>query len=150
MAIETNYFRRHLTFGWWSLLFFLVLGAALETLHGFKVGWYLDVGAETRRLMWTLAHAHGALISLVHLLFAVTLRAVTFEKPKRLRRASVSLIASTFLLPGGFFAAGVVLSVGDPGPGSLVVPIGAVLLFVAVLWTAREIGRRAGKPSTDG
>lgn len=54
-----EYARRHLRFGWWSLLFFLTFGLGLETLHGLKVGWYLDVENETRRLMWTLAHAHG-------------------------------------------------------------------------------------------
>ncbi len=29
------YSRRHLRFGWWSLLVFLTLGIALESLHGF-------------------------------------------------------------------------------------------------------------------
>ena len=38
--------RHHLRFGWWSLLVFLSLGIALETLHGFKIGWYLDVANE--------------------------------------------------------------------------------------------------------
>ena len=54
-----TYLRRHLRFGWWSLLCFLTLGIVLESLHGFKVGWYLDAAHSTRRLMWTLAHAHG-------------------------------------------------------------------------------------------
>ena len=68
-----NFTRRHLRFGWWSLLGFLILGLALELLRGFKVGLYLDVPNETRRLMWTLAHAHGALLGLVHIAFAVSL-----------------------------------------------------------------------------
>ena len=34
--------RRHHLFGWCGLLVFLSLGAALETLHGFKLGFYLD------------------------------------------------------------------------------------------------------------
>ena len=59
-----DYTRRHLRFGWWSLLGFLCLGFMLELLHGFKAGFYLDVSNETRRLMWTLAHAHGALLGL--------------------------------------------------------------------------------------
>ena len=58
---------RNLRFGWWALLFFLSLGAVLETLQGFKIGWYLDVGNETRRLMFTLAHAHGTLLALVNI-----------------------------------------------------------------------------------
>ena len=52
---------RHVRFGWWSLLFFLTLGIALESLHGFKIGWYLDVTNETRRYMFTLGHAHGTM-----------------------------------------------------------------------------------------
>src|SRR5258708_35994227 len=58
---------RNLRFGWWSLLVFLSLGAGLEALHGFKIGWYVDVGSETRRLMFTLAHAHGKLPALVNM-----------------------------------------------------------------------------------
>ena len=42
----------HLRVGWWSLLVFLTVGIVLETLHGFKVGFYLDVGNDTRRMMW--------------------------------------------------------------------------------------------------
>src|SRR5688572_24062207 len=62
--------RRHLRFGWFSLLVFLTLGLMLEALHGFKVQAYLNVMNETRRLMWTLAHAHGAMLGLAHLGFA--------------------------------------------------------------------------------
>ena len=47
--------RRHLAIGWWCLLLFLSLGIALESLHGLKLGWYLDVSNSTRRLMLTLA-----------------------------------------------------------------------------------------------
>ena len=53
-------FRRHLRVGWWALLVFLSMGIALETLHGFKIGFYLDASNHTRLLLWTLAHAHGA------------------------------------------------------------------------------------------
>jgi hypothetical protein len=42
---------RHLRFGWWSILVFVCVGLGLETLHGFKVGWYVDPGSEARRLM---------------------------------------------------------------------------------------------------
>ena len=33
---------------------FLTLGIGLEVMHGFKVAWYINVGMETRRLMWRL------------------------------------------------------------------------------------------------
>ena len=34
-------FRRHMLLGWWALLTFLSMGAALELLHALKVGLYL-------------------------------------------------------------------------------------------------------------
>lgn len=138
-AAETaTYLRRHLRFGWWSLLCFLTLGIVLETLHGFKVGWYLDVANETRRFMWTLAHAHGVLLSLVNLAFAVTLPHLSSDTLRLARPASPCLMGATLCLPGGFFLGGVVIHGGDPGLGILLVPVGALLLFVAVLLTARR------------
>ena len=65
--------RRHNLIGWWGLLVFLGLGIALETLHGFKIGFYLDPAHQLRRLLWTLAHAHGTLVSVVHIAFAAGL-----------------------------------------------------------------------------
>ncbi|MFQ5492069.1 MAG: hypothetical protein ACE5GE_15235, partial [Phycisphaerae bacterium] len=59
--------RRHLCFGWWSLLLFVAMGLVLESLHGFKVRFYLDVDNQTRRLMWTLCHAHGTLLAVIHI-----------------------------------------------------------------------------------
>ena len=58
-------------FGWIAMLVFVLLGLALEGLHGFKVAWYLE--HETRRMMWTLAHAHGVLLSLVVIVFGALL-----------------------------------------------------------------------------
>ena len=57
-----DYARRHVRFGWWTLLVYAALGLALEALHGFKVAAYLDVDNDTRRLMWRLAHTHGTLL----------------------------------------------------------------------------------------
>src|SRR5262245_40711472 len=65
--------RRHHLIGWCGLLVFLSLGALLETLHGFKIGFYLDPGHKLRRELWTLAHAHGTLLSLVNIGFAAGL-----------------------------------------------------------------------------
>lgn len=138
-AAETaTYLRRHLRFGWWSLLCFLTLGIVLESLHGFKVGWYLDVANETRRFMWTLAHAHGVLLSLVNLAFAVSLPHLAADTVRLARPASPCLMGATFFLPGGFFLGGVVIHGGDPGLGILLVPVGALFLFIAVLLTARR------------
>jgi hypothetical protein len=123
-------------FGWWSLLVYATLGLVLETLQGFKVPLYVDVSHDTRRLMWTLAHAHGVGLALVHVLFALSVPVLP-AAPARDRLASRCLIAASVLLPGGFFAGGVVYYAGDPGPGILLVPVGALLLITAVLLVAR-------------
>ena len=85
--------------------------------------------------MWTLAHAHGVGLALVHLLFALTLQLLAL-RPALERLASRCLIAASVLLPGGFFVGGLVYYGGDPGPGILLVPIGAVLLLAAVYMVA--------------
>jgi len=128
--------RRHFRFGWWALLCFLGLGIVLESLHGFKVGWYLDASNETRRLMWTLGHAHGTLLGLLQIAFAVTVNAVPGGTRRSLRLASTCLMAANIVLPCGFLVAGVVVYDGDPGWAILLVPLGAVLLFTGVLLTA--------------
>src|SRR5688572_28730652 len=69
-----DYVHRHVRFGWWSFLVFATFGLVLETFHGFKLGAYLDASQETRRLMWTLAHAHGTLLSVVHIVFGTYTR----------------------------------------------------------------------------
>lgn len=126
----------HLRLGWWSLLAFLSFGAVLEAMHGLKVPFYLDVSNETRRLLWTLAHAHGVLLSLVHVVFAATLRAFPLEA-ERLAAASRCLMAAGLLLPGGFFLGGLFVYGGDPSLGVALTPIGAALLFFAVLRIAQ-------------
>ena len=140
-----DYTRRHLRFGWWSLLLFLTLGFALELFHGFKVGMYLDVSNATRRLMWTLAHAHGALLGLVHVVFGLSLRVVPELGSRRLPLISVGLIGASVLLPGGFFLGGIAFYSGDPGLGIVVVPVGAALLLLAVYFIARASGSIAGE-----
>jgi hypothetical protein len=129
--------RLHLLVGWSLLLVFVVLGGVLEALHGLKLSWYVAVSNETRRLMWTLAHAHGTLLALINVAFAFTLRVATLQGP-RVRLASRCLLASSVLLPAGFFLGGIDVYAGDPGLGVLLVPAGAALLVVAVLVTTLE------------
>jgi len=112
--------RRHLRFGWYSLLLFLSLGLALEALHGFKVQAYVNVMSETRRLMWTLAHAHGTLLGLAHVAFAFSVACTPAWTSRTRSVASGSLVAASVRMPGGFF-------------------IGGVLLFAAVLLTALSL-----------
>ena len=125
---------KHLRHGWLCLLVFLAAGLALESLHGLKVAAYLDLDHAVRRHMWTLAHAHGALLGLVHLGLAATVRAAPALAASRHGRvSSVSLDAATVLLPLGFFLGGLQHYAGDPGLGVLLVPPGGALLLVAAL-----------------
>ena len=130
---------RHLRIGWWALLLFLTIGIVLEGLHGFKIGWYLNVSNETRRLMLTLAHAHGVLLALVNVAFALTLR--TFDRPqgRALTMSSRCLSGATVLIPGGFLLGGIIIHQGDPGLGIFLVPLGAIALFAAVLAIAKDV-----------
>jgi hypothetical protein len=137
-----DYAGRHLRFGWWSLLVFATLGLLLESLQGFKVRAYLDVSNETRRLMWTLAHAHGTLLALVHVIFGLSLRATPAPAMPQLRLISRSLVAASVLLPGGFFLGGIAFYSGDPGLGVLLVPVGGMLLLFAIFWIARGASAR--------
>lgn len=130
---------RHLRYGWWSLFIFLALGVLLETLHGFKIGWYLNVDVEMRRLMFTLAHAHGTLLALVNIALGLTLRSV--RDIELSRSASRAILWGSGLLPAGFFLGGLIIHDGDPGLGVLLVPIGALLLLYGVYSVARALGR---------
>src|SRR5436853_4795736 len=94
----------NLRFGWWSLALFLSLGGALEGLHGFKIGWYVDVGNDMRRLMFTLAHAHGTALALVNIAAGLTARSFkNFELPSGV---SFCLVWAGILFPLGFFLGG--------------------------------------------
>jgi hypothetical protein len=129
-----DYVRRHLRFGWMGLALFATLGLVLEALHGFKLGFYLAATNETRRLMLTLAHAHGTLLSLINIAFALSLKHFEGWDP---RRASAALIWATVLLPAGFFLGGIFPYGGDPGIGIALVPVGALALIAALVLTAR-------------
>lgn len=133
--------RHHLRLGWWGLGVFVTAGLALEALHAFKVGLYLDVGQETRRLMWRLAHAHGTLLSLVQIAFALSVGRLDGFAAAPRRLASRCLAGALVLMPAGFALGGLEVHGGDPGLGILLVPPGGILLLVGVLVTARATSR---------
>ena len=97
-AKTPDYAGRHRRFGWWSLLVFVTFGLVLETLHGFKLDAYLNLSNETRRLLWTLAHAHGTALAIVNILFGLGLERATARalqdrngfRRRRSRRASAA------------------------------------------------------------
>jgi hypothetical protein len=103
------------------------------------VSWYVNVSNETRRLMWTLAHAHGTLIGLIQIAFALTIRVLPFWDAKKRSLAGACLIAANILLPGGFLLGGLLVYGGDPGLGILLVPVGGLLLLTTVLLTGRAL-----------
>lgn len=139
--IQAGLSRRHFLVGWWSVFGFAGLGLLLEAFHGFKVGAYLNASNETRRLMWTLAHAHGTLLGLVHIAFGLTLVQLPRLQPGAVRMASQALVGASIFLPLGFFLGGVRFYSGDPGLGIALVPVGAVLLLAALWQIARAVSR---------
>ena len=139
----------HLRLGWVWICLFSALGLVLEALHGFKVGLYLDVGQETRRLMWTLAHTHGTLLGLLHLAFASTLSHVS-EGAKYVLLASRLLLTAGVLLPGGFFLGGVLIHSSDPGIAIVFVPLGAIALILASALVAHSIEKNISGAGTSG
>jgi hypothetical protein len=133
---------RHQAWGWRLLLVFLSLGLVLEGMHGFKVGFYLDPKNSLRRELWTLAHAHGTLVSILHVLFSLSISANWWTCWRRAKLASHLLFAASALLPGGFFLGGTAPSEGDPWIGIWAVPVGGLFLFGALLLASLE-GQRA-------
>lgn len=129
--------RRHLRAGWWGLALYVVLGAVLELLHAIKSPVFVDAGRETTRMLLRLAHAHGTLLALVNVAYALTIKA----QPEAARPlASAALLAALVLLPAGFFLGALFAHGGDPGLGVLLVPLGAVAITAGAVIVARAIG----------
>lgn len=124
--------------GWSALLVFLALGLVLETLHGFKIGFYPDGSNEVRRHLWTLAPAHGALLGLVHLGLAATMNASPARAIGSLRVASAALGMAMVLRPDGFLLGGGVIHGGGPGLGIVLVPVGGLCPAVAFAAAVRS------------
>lgn len=140
--------KQHLRFGWWTLLLFLTFGLVLEGLHGFKLGLYLKVSNEPRRLMWTLAHAHGTLLGLINLGFAWIVQWLPESAARERGIASICLRGATGLIPGGFFIGGLYIHSGQPGLGIILMAIGGLLLLAFLI--ACGLGHlRAGLPGAD-
>jgi hypothetical protein len=136
---RTDLVRQHMIFGWCTLLLFLSLGLLLEALHGLKLGWYLGNDAQTRRLMWTLAHTHGSLLGLLNIAFAATVSIMLVNIQANLKLASLCLMGASILMPAGFFLGGAFIYATDPGLGVFLVPPGGLLLFIAVASVAARL-----------
>ncbi len=135
--------RNHVRFGWLMLATFATVGVALEAFHGFKSSWYLEESYETRRLLFTLGHAHGALLSIVNVLFGVATR-VFGGSVSRLLPASRLLTIGTILLPAGFLIGGFGIHGSDPGIGIYLVPVGAISTVAAFVVAGTGMGEERG------
>lgn len=127
---------RHLRAGLLGLLVFVVLGAGLETLHAVKAPMFVDAGQETTRLLLRLAHAHGTLVALINVVFALVVRA---RPSAGTAAASACMLAALVLLPLGFFVGGLFAHGGDPGLGIVLVPPGALALAAGIALAARKV-----------
>jgi hypothetical protein len=128
---------RHFRIGWWGVFVFACLGLVLESMQGLRVGWYLDVSNDARRLMFRLAHAHGTLFSIVNVLFALSLRSELGRTIASIRFISACFLTAIILVPVGFFAGGLVIYDGDPGLGVMLVPVGALVFILGAARLAR-------------
>jgi hypothetical protein len=133
---EPPFVTRHLRAGWWGLVVFVILGSALELFHAVKAPFFLDADRETTRLLLRLSHAHGTLLSLVNVAYALTVRARPAAGGPGV---SASLLAALVLLPGGFFLGALTARGGDPGLGVALVPAGALALAAGAAVVARRL-----------
>ena len=110
---------------------------ALEAAHGWKVSVYLD--NELTRLLLTLAHAHGAMLSLVLIAFGVHGAAQLEAGEMWPRRA---LLGAWLLMPLGFALGAIAHPESDPSLGIVLLPIGALLLIAALVRIAIAAWKR--------
>ncbi|MGB3969205.1 MAG: hypothetical protein WBO45_20895 [Planctomycetota bacterium] len=126
--------RTALRTGLWLLAVSLPLGLTLEALHAWKVPVYL--GSALRRELWTLAHAHGNLLGILCLVMAAVAPRLGGDAAATRRRERL-LAVGACTMPLGFLLAGVLNSEGDPSFAIALVPVGGVLVFVALVQAAR-------------
>ena len=119
--------------GYWLLAVSLPFGLTLEALHGFKVRAFMQ--SDMRRELFRLAHAHGTMLGILCLVFAV-LAERHVAKAARLSIARLVALGAV-LMPLGFFLGGVLNSEGDPSLGIALVPVGAILLIAALVRAAQ-------------
>lgn len=135
---DPQHARRLTAIGFAALLVFALVGLALETLHAFKVPMYLNADQGTRRLLMRLGHAHGGVLSIVQIIYGLTV--------SRYPDISSPLVTSSFLValvlvPAGFLLGGIGASAADPGLLVLLVPPGGFALLLALAITARRLAR---------
>ena len=115
---------------WLGVAIWMSFGLLMEGFIGYRIpGYFADA---TRRELFRLAHAHGALLSI--LLFAAAFCADKF--PNTPNFAIWSLRAGVVLMPLGFLLAGVWHFPNEPGIAIWLVPISALLIIFAAITMA--------------
>lgn len=105
--------------GWIGVALWMLFGLLLESLMAYKIPTYLE--DPQRRELFRLAHAHGALLSLILII------AGGLGNPTRYARAALRI--GSVLMPIGFLLAGVRHPESDPGLAIWLVPPGALLMI---------------------
>jgi hypothetical protein len=121
---------------------FTCLGLALKALHAFKLGLYLDVSNETRRLLWRLAHAHGALLGLLNVCHALATRQFPRLDDWLVERC---LLLALLLMPAGFLLGGIFIRGADPGASVGFAAAGGLALLVGLGRFAWLCSRRVAR-----
>ncbi len=130
-----------LRFGWTAIAAFLLLGLVLESFHLIKAPFYFDL--HLRRELCTLAHAHGTLLGILNVVFALTAEHC-LSSAKGRQRASLALRVGALLLPLGFLLGAIGAAEGDPSLFILSVPTGALLVLgaaAAMAWGTRRLAK---------
>ena len=124
-------------YGWMGLAAWSTFGLGLEAAHGWKVSAFLD--NELTRLLLTLAHAHGALLSLVLIAFAVH-GASQLDPGERWPRSALLFAWAT--MPLGFALGAIAHPESDPSLGIVLVPVGALSLIAGLMRIAVAAWKR--------
>lgn len=125
--------------GWIALAFWMTFGLLLEGLLGYKVPAYLNDPA--RRELFRLAHAHGAVLSLVLIAAAICFRQRLIQTQNFVEWV---LRIGTVLMPLGFLLAGIWHYEGDPGLAIWLVPPSALLIIFGIVCVALSIKKGRG------
>ncbi|MFO0547249.1 MAG: hypothetical protein U0271_02615 [Polyangiaceae bacterium] len=128
--------RRHVAVGFAGLALFVLVGLGLEAAHALKAPGYLDADHTTRRLLLRLGHAHGGLVSMVHILYGLAAhRWPAIATPL----TSLCYWIALLLVPGGFLLGAIGATASDPGIFVLLVPPGAFAFMFGLGLTAKRL-----------
>lgn len=119
---------------WFGVAFWMTFGLLIEGLIAFRSPAYLQ--DPVRRELFRLAHAHGALLSVL-LLVAVLYVERKIAGPPKI--GLLLLRIGVVVMPIGFLLGGIWHYESDPGIGIFLAPLGGVLVIFGVIATAFSV-----------